>query len=282
MSKLASAGIGLRLPHHADFLAMQPSTGWVEVHSENYLSGPALAVLEHVRADYPVSLHGVGLSLGSAAGVDDTHLERLRVLADRIAPFLVSEHLAWTGADGAHLADLLPLPLHEESLEIFCRNVTHAQDVLKRQILVENPTTYLQFPESTIPEPDFLAEVSRRTGCGLICDINNIFVSAHNHGWDAQTYLRSLPRQAVTEYHLAGHIPGEAESKGLLLDTHGRAISPAVWALFDEALRIIGPRPVMIERDARLPPLSALLEEAALAQALLDVQARRVDNALVR
>jgi uncharacterized protein (UPF0276 family) len=158
----------------------------------------------------------------------------------------------------------------------------HAQDVLKRQILVENPTTYVQFPESTIPEPDFLAEVSRRTGCGLICDINNIFVSAHNHGWDAQTYLRALPREAVTEYHLAGHMPGEAESKGLLLDTHDRAISPAVWALFDEALRIIGPRPVMIERDARLPPLSALLEEAALAQTLLDNRERRVGHALVR
>ena len=277
----ASAGIGLRLPHHADFLAMQPSTGWVEVHSENYLSGPALAALERVRADYPVSLHGVGLSLGSATGVDDTHLERLRVLAERIAPFLVSEHLAWTGADGTHLADLLPLPLHEESLEIFCRNVAHAQEVLKRQILAENPTTYLQFPESTIPEPDFLAEVSRRTGCGLICDINNIFVSAHNHGWDAQTYLRALPREAVAEYHLAGHMPGEAESAGLLLDTHDCAISPAVWALFDAALRIIGPRPVMIERDARLPALSVLLEEAALAQTRLDAQARSADRVLV-
>ncbi|MBU6425573.1 MAG: DUF692 domain-containing protein [Rhodospirillales bacterium] len=277
----ASAGIGLRLPHHADFLAMQPLTGWVEVHSENYLSGPALAVLERVRADYPVSLHGVGLSLGSASGVDDAHLERLRVLADRIGPFLVSEHLAWTGANGVHLADLLPLPLHEESLEIFCRNVEHAQDVLKRQILVENPMTYLQFPETTISEPDFLAEVSRRTGCGLICDINNIFVSAHNHGWDAQTYLRALPREAVAEYHLAGHMPGEAESAGLLLDTHDRAISPAVWALFDEALRIIGPRPVMIERDARLPALSVLLEEAALAQTRLDAQARSAGDVLV-
>ena len=264
-----AAGIGLRLPHHQEFLASRPEIAWVEVHSENYLSGPAAAALERVRADYPVSLHGVGLSLGSAEGLDAAHLARLRALAQRIEPALLSEHLAWTGAGGTHLADLLPLPLHEESLEVVCRNVLRAQEALGRAILVENPSTYLQFAESSIPEPEFLTALCQRTGCGMICDINNIFVSAHNHGWDARAYLRALPAAAVGEYHLAGHAPGEDEAEGLLLDTHDRPVAGDVWALFQTALEIIGPRPVMIERDARLPPLSALLAEAAQAQSML-------------
>ena len=264
-----SAGIGLRYPHHAALLEARPSIGWVEVHSENYLNGPALAVLEAVRADYPVSLHCVGLSLGSAQGVDDRHLARIVDLADRIDPGLLSEHLAWGSVDHDVLADLLPLPLTEESLDIVCRNVDKVQCALKRRILMENPSTYLQFKHSTIPEPEFLAVLAARTGCGLSCDVNNIFVSASNHGWDAETYLGDLPADAIGEFHLAGHSEADGNTAPLLLDTHDRHVAPAVWSLFETALRIIGPRPTLIEWDAKIPALPVLLAEAALAQRAL-------------
>lgn len=261
----AVAGIGLRFPHHAAFLETRPSIGWVEVHSENYLSGPALAALEQVRRVYPVSLHSVGLSLGSAAGIDRRHLLRLAELSARIEPGLVSEHLAWGAVDHDFLADLLPLPLTEESLTVVSRNVMHAQDTLGR-ILVENPATYLQFSHSTIPEPEFLAALVAHTGCGLICDINNIVVSTTNHCWDPDTYLDALPAAAIGEYHLGGHSAAAGEAAGLLLDTHDRPAAPAVWALFERALQTIGLRPTLIEWDAALPSLPALLNEAAEAE----------------
>lgn len=263
------AGIGLRYPHHAEFLAFRPTVGWVEVHSENYLNGPALTVLEALRADYPTSLHSVGLSLGSAQGVDARHLARIAKLADRIDPGLMSEHLAWGAVDQHFLADLLPLPLTEESLEVVCRNVDRVQAVLKRRILVENPSTYLQFKHSTIPEPEFLTALAARTGCGLICDVNNIFVSATNHGWDAAQYLRALPAYAVGQFHLGGHSEASGDTAPLLLDTHDRAVAPAVWSLFETALRVIGPRPTLIEWDAAIPALPLLLAEADLAQRAL-------------
>ncbi|HUY01924.1 MAG TPA: DUF692 domain-containing protein [Rhodocyclaceae bacterium] len=262
----ASAGIGLRFPHHAAFLQTRPAVGWVEVHSENYLSGPALAVLEAVRATYPVSLHSVGLSLGGAAGLDRRHLARLAELTVRIEPGLVSEHLAWGAVDHAFLADLLPLPLTEESLAVVCRNIAQAQDALGRSILVENPSTYLQFRHSTIPEPEFLAALVARTGCGLICDVNNIFVSANNHGWDPEAYLAALPAAAIGEFHLAGHSAAGGDATGLLLDTHDRAVAPAVWSLFETALRLIGPRPTLIEWDAAIPALPVLTAESAGAE----------------
>ncbi len=261
-----AAGIGLRFPHHAAFLEARPPIAWVEVHSENYLSGSALAVLEIVRADYPVSLHGVGLSLGSAQGVDRHHLARIGELAQRIDPGLMSEHLAWGAVDHAFLADLLPLPLTEESLALVCRNVDMVQAALKRRILMENPATYLQFQHATIPEPEFLAALAERTGCGLICDVNNVFVSTANHGWDAERYLRALPADAVGEFHLAGHSEAGGDAVPLLLDTHDRAVAPAVWCLFEAALHIIGPRPTLIEWDAAIPALPVLLAEAAKAQ----------------
>jgi uncharacterized protein (UPF0276 family) len=249
-----SAGIGLRFPHHAAFLDSKPRVGWVEVHSENYLNGPALAVLEAVRTDYPVSLHSVGLSLGSAQGVDGRHLARVVTLAERLDPGLMSEHLAWGAVDHDFLADLLPLPLTEESLDVVCHNVDTVQTALRRRILMENPSTYLQFKHSTIPEPEFLAALAARTGCGLICDVNNIFVSATNHGWDAAQYLRSLPAEAIGEFHLGGHSAAAAVAP-LLLDTHDRAVAPAVWSLF--------------EWDAAIPALPVLLAEADLAQRAL-------------
>ncbi|HQT75776.1 MAG: hypothetical protein B7Z80_01910 [Rhodospirillales bacterium 20-64-7] len=260
-----SAGIGLRFPHHTAFFETSPKVGWIEVHSENYLTGPALTILEAVRTDYPVSLHSVGLSLGSAQGVDRRHLARIADLADRVDPGLMSDHLAWGAVDHDFLADLLPLPLTEESLDVVCRNVDLVQTTLKRSILIENPSTYLQFRHSTIPEPEFLTALVQRTGCGLICDINNIFVSCTNHGWDAERYLGAFAAAAVGEYHLAGHSPAEGIAEVLLLDTHDRQVDPAVWTLFATALRIIGPRPALIEWDAAIPDLSVLLHEAAIA-----------------
>ncbi|HQT43120.1 MAG TPA: DUF692 domain-containing protein [Halothiobacillus sp.] len=238
----------------------------MEVHSENYLSAPALEILEDIRRDYPVSLHSVGLSLGSATRVDPEHLARITALVRRVQPALVSEHLAWGVVNHHYLADLLPLPLTEESLATVCDNVMHVQDILRRQILMENPSTYLQFNNSTIPEPEFLAALVARTGCGLICDISNIFISAHNHGWNAIKYLEALPSYAIGEYHLAG---GGADETGLLIDTHDRPVAAEVWALFETALRIIGPRPNLIEWDAALPALPELLAQATIAQQYL-------------
>ena len=181
----AAAGIGLRFAHHRAVLGEKPAVSWFEVHAENYFRGVPLAFLDAIRRDYPMSLHGVGLSLGGAEGLDRDHLAKLRALADRIEPGLISEHLSWSGNAAQYLADLLPLPLTEEALDIFCRNVDALQAALGRRVLVENPSTYLQFAHSTMPEAEFLVEVVRRTGCGLLCDVNNIFVSARNHGFDA-------------------------------------------------------------------------------------------------
>jgi len=261
-----TAGIGLRFLHHAAFLEAKPAVAWIEVHSENYLNGPALAVLDAVRANYSVSLHSVGLSLGSAQGVDQRHLARIADLAERIDPGLMSEHLAWGAVDHDYLAELLPLPLTEESLAIVCRNVDLVQSTFRRRILMENPSTYLQFQHSTIPEPEFLTALATRTGCGLICDVNNIVVSATNHGWDAERYLRALPADAIDEFHLGGHSEAGGDAAPLLLDTHDRVVAPTVWSLFETALRIIGPRPTLIEWDAAIPALPVLLAEAAEAQ----------------
>ena len=275
-----TAGIGLRFLHHAAFLQTRPTIGWVEVHSENYLNGPAVAVLEAVRADYPVSLHCVGLSLGSAQNVDPRHLARIIALAERIDPGLMSEHLAWGAVDHDFLADLLPLPLTEESLDVVCRNVDLVQTALRRRLLMENPSTYLQFQHSTIPEAEFLSALVARTGCGLICDVNNIVVSATNHGWDAERYLRALPADAIGEFHLGGHSEAGGDAAPLLLDTHDRAVAPAVWSLFETTLRIIGPRPTLIEWDAAIPALPVLLSEAAQAQIYVARQASGERDAL--
>ena len=275
-----TAGIGLRFPHHAAFLEARPTVGWVEVHSENYLNGPARAVLEVVRVDYPISLHSVGLSLGSAQGVDPRHLARIVDLAARIEPGLMSEHLAWGAVDHDFLADLLPLPLTEESLDVVCRNVDVVQTALRRRILMENPSTYLQFQHSTIPEAEFLSALAARTGCGLICDVNNIVVSSTNHGWDAERYLRALPADAVGEFHLGGHSEAGGDAAPLLLDTHDRAVAPIVWSLYETALRVIGSRPTLIEWDAAIPALPVLLSEAAQAQSYLARRASRVCDVL--
>ena len=260
-------GVGLRAPHMAEIMATRPPIGWLEVHAENYMeNGPALARLLAIRRDYPLSLHGVGLSLGSADGIDERHLRRLAALAAASEPFLVSEHLAWSVVDGGYLNDLLPLPLTEEVLDVVVRNVERTQAALGRTILVENPSSYLRFRHSTIPEPDFLAEIARRTGCGLLCDVNNIFVSCSNFGADAEAYLAVLAKDSVGEIHLAGHWREERRGTTLLIDDHGSAVSDEVWALYRAALRRFGLQPTLVEWDRRIPPLETLIGEARKAE----------------
>ena len=264
------AGIGLRSPHVDEVRATRPALSWLEVHPENYLGGgPAARALEAIRADYPLSFHAVGLSVGSAEGVDRRHLNRIKGLVDRFQPAMVSEHLAWSQAGGAYLNHLLPLPYTEESLAAVCRNVDEVQTTLGRRVLVENPSGYLRFAASTIPEPDFLSALAARTGCGLLCDVNNIHVTAENLGLDARAYLAALPGDAIGEIHVAGHSVNEAAGRPILIDDHGSPVSHAVWTLYEEALRRFGPRPTLVEWDTAIPPLDTLMAEARRADARL-------------
>ena len=270
----AAAGVGLRFQHHQVVLETRPPIAWLEVHTENYLGGgPSARTLDAVRRDYPLSLHGVGLSLGSAEGLDADHLQQVREAADRFQPGLVSEHLSWSTVGGSYLADLLPLPMTEEALALACRNVDQAQAALGRRLLVENPSTYIQFAHSTIPEWEFLAALAQRTGCGILCDVNNIVVSAGNHGWDPDRYLLALPADAIGEIHLAGHAVRQLEEGGsLLIDDHGSALPPQVWRLYERALELFGPLPTLVEWDSNVPALEVLLAEARKASALMEVE----------
>jgi uncharacterized protein (UPF0276 family) len=267
----AVAGIGLRGPHIAEILATRPAFGWCEVHPENYMcGGPALSRLQAIRREYPVSLHGVGLSLGSAEGLDVDHLARLKALAEQIEPGLVSEHLAWSVTRGTYLNDLLPLPYTEECLELFCRNVETMQEALGRSILVENPSAYLRFQHSLIPETEFLAEIVRRTGCGLLCDVNNIYVTCTNFGLDPVAYLDALPPAAIGEVHVAGHRRSAHRGRVVLVDEHGSRMIPPVWALYRQALARFGRVPTLVEWDKQVPELSVLLDEARIADGYAD------------
>lgn len=272
----ARAGIGLRGPHILEIIEDQPALGWVEVHSENHFGagGAPLQALERVRAHYPLSLHGVGLSLGGTDPLDRGHLERLRRLCERFEPGLVSEHLSWCSVDGIHLNDLLPLPYTEEALEHFCRRVNETQEFLGRQILIENPSSYLRYRHSTIPEHEFLAAVALRCGCGILLDVNNLHVSAHNHGFDAGHYLRALPDALVQEIHLAGHTEKPVQGRTILVDDHGSAVRAPVWGLYRRALQRFGPIPTLIEWDSNIPTLPVLLQEAAGAETILDQERR--------
>jgi uncharacterized protein (UPF0276 family) len=267
----ARAGIGLRFPHHRVVAESRPDIAWFEVHTENYMGGGTpLHYLDVIRRDYPISLHGVGLSLGSADGIDAAHLAHVRDVAARVEPGLVSEHLSWSVVGGVYLADLLPLPMTEEALEIVCRHVDQVQNALGRRILIENPSTYLQFRHSTIPEWEFMTVLAANTGCGILCDVNNIYVSACNHGWDASRYLAGLPASAVHEIHLAGHAVTEHHGCTLRIDDHGSPVDEAVWALYAEALTRFGPVPTLIEWDTNIPSFNVLAEEAARAEAALE------------
>jgi uncharacterized protein (UPF0276 family) len=273
-------GIGLRAAHVAELVGTRPAVGWLEVHAENYMAGgPALRALERLRGDYPISLHGVGLSLGSAGPVDEAHLERLARLVERLEPALVSEHVSWSVARGAYLNHLLPLPYTEETLDVLCRHVARAQDRLGRRLLLENPSAYLRFRHSPIPEPQFLNELARRTGCGLLCDVNNGFVTCANLGGDAAAWLDALDPAPVAEIHLAGHAVNDADGEPILIDDHGSRVPEGVWRLYERALARFGAVPTLVEWDTDLPPLRVLLDEAAEANRRLAARGSVHDRA---
>lgn len=266
------AGIGLREPHLEAFVAAGCPASWVEIHSENYLvpGGPRLARIERVREHRPLSCHGVGLSLGGAEGPDPDHLQRLRALYDRLQPGLVSEHLAWSVVDGGYLNDLLPIPYTEETLDRVARTVEQVQESLGRRILVENPSAYVAFAASAIPEGEFLAELAARTGCGLLLDVNNLYVSSTNLGFDRAAWLDAVRAETVGEVHLAGHARIAVGAEALLIDDHGSAVSDPVMDLYRDVVRRIGQRPALMEWDTDLPPLETLLAEARRIQRVLD------------
>jgi len=271
-------GIGLRTPHFARFLADRPPVDWVEAISENFMApgGRPIAVLEKVRADLPVVLHGVSLSIGSLDPIPERYLGDLRRLADRIEPALVSDHLCWGSHRGHYVHDLLPLPYTEESLAHVASRVAQVQERLGRRLLLENPSAYVAFKDSTMPEWEFLAELTRRTGCGVLLDVNNVFVSAHNLGFDPLAYLDGIPVEAVGYLHLAGH----SDKGRYLLDSHDGAVPPPVWRLYRHVLRRLGAVPSLVEWDERIPPLEEVLAErdraAAIAEAELESRERRL------
>lgn len=272
--ELASArtGIGLRPPHMAEVASSKPQTGFLEAHSENYFrigSRPFEDLLE-CREHYPVSLHGVGLSLGSADGVSKEHLQKLKILADILDPAMVSEHLSWSSYNGRSVPDLLPLPMTEEALKVICANIDHVQEFLNRVILVENPSSYLAFEHADMSETDFIAEAAKRTGCGLLLDVNNIAVSAHNMNFDAKAYLDALPQNIVGEYHLAGYQVNDADGHEIFIDAHNHPVYDTVWELYRHALSRFGDAPTLVEWDADIPPLARLLAEAKKADAIRD------------
>ncbi|MGV6859860.1 MAG: MNIO family bufferin maturase [bacterium] len=260
----ASVGVGLRSVHYGEWLETLPDIGWLEVHSENYFGagGQPHDFLQRLRQHYPMSFHGVGLSLGSCEPLNMKHLERLKQLVHRYEPALVSEHLCWGQVGRRHLNDLLPLPYTEEALEHMTARVDQVQNYLGRQLLIENVSSYLQYRSSTLTEWDFIAQLALRTGCGLIVDVNNIYVSACNHGFDADTFINAIPQASVKEIHLAGFETRDS----ILVDTHSRPVCDAVWSLYEKALQRFGPLPSLIEWDNDIPPLATLLTEADKAE----------------
>lgn len=264
---LSTFGLGLRKPHHSDFLDRRVPVDFVEVISENFMvdGGRPRRILRDIRDRYPVALHGVSMSIGSADGLDGVYLARLRRLVDEIEPLFVSDHLSWSRIDGFNAHDLLPLPYTKEALALVCDNIDRAQDALGRTMLIENPSTYLRFAAADMDEGAFLDAVCARTGCGLLLDVNNLFVSARNHGLDPAASIAAIPVRHVRQVHLAGHSQG----RDLLIDTHDRSVSAPVWDLYARLLERVGPVATMIERDDDIPPLDQLLAELDIARAIV-------------
>ncbi|MGH6892477.1 MAG: MNIO family bufferin maturase [Dongiaceae bacterium] len=270
-----ATGIGLRAAHHERVSAERPRIAWLEVHTENFLGGGATpALLESLRGQYAISLHGVGLSLGSADGLDEDHLSRIAALVRRIDPAAISDHVSWSMTGGVYFNDLLPVPYDEEALEVIARNVMRFQDAIGRAVMVENPSTYLRHAQSDRAEPQFLAELCQRSGCGLLLDVNNVFVSSENHGDDARAYLAAIAHLPIGEIHLSGHHLRTISNRAIRIDDHGSPVADQVWALYEHALELIGPRPTLIEWDSSLPDLETLLAEADKAGPHLE-RARR-------
>ncbi|MCH8619904.1 DUF692 domain-containing protein [Undibacterium sp. TS12] len=270
-SALQGVGVGLRTPHYRDFLNAPVAIDWLEVHSENYFGdgGYDLHVLQTLRQDYPVSLHGVGLSLGSAHGYSDLHIDKLQRLVERVEPALISEHLCWGAVAGRHLNDLLPLPLMQTALDMVSQRIEWLQDRLKQRVLIENVSTYLRFASDDMSEAEFLAALVRRSGCGILLDVNNLYVNQNNHGESASAALKvmaALPGGSIGEIHLAGHLQTDI----CLVDDHGSQVAGPVWDLFTQACHLLGTGiPVLIEWDTAIPALPVLLAEADKAREIL-------------
>jgi len=269
-------GLGLRPEHYEEIAASPGRVSWFEALSENYMvpGGGPLHWLDRIRRDYPMALHGVSLSIGSIDPLDRAYLDDLKALVGRVQPMWVSDHLCFTGLRGQNMHDLLPLPYTEEALAIVTAHVARVQERLRRRILVENPSGYLRFEHSTLEEAEFLTALAQRTGCGLLCDVNNIHVTCANLGGDADAYLGALPAEAIGEIHLAGHAVNDADGRPILIDDHGSPVAEPVWRLYERALARFGARPTLVEWDTDVPPLPTLLGEAAQAAHRLDAAAR--------
>ncbi len=274
----ACAGMGLRAPHYRDVWEQRPAVGWLEVHPENYFAagGKPLRWLENIRGSYPLSLHGVGLSLGSTDPLNSTHLHKLKSLIQRFEPAVVSEHICWGSHGGVYANDLLPLPYTEEALIHLTNRIQQVQDFLQCTILIENVSSYLQYAASTIPEWEFVVELARRSGCRLLVDVNNIYVNACNHRFNALDYLDAIPADLVGEIHLAGFTVKSIADTDVLIDTHSRPVGTAVWQLYHQAIQRFGLVPTLIEWDADIPPLAELVTEVNKAQRILDMEAAHV------
>ncbi|MFZ9708972.1 MAG: DUF692 family multinuclear iron-containing protein [Steroidobacteraceae bacterium] len=274
------AGVGLRGTHHGEWLDRRPRCGWLELHAENYfaIGGALPALLESLRSDYPLSIHGVGLGLGSPDPLDPHHLAAWRRLVDRLEPAIISEHLCWGALEGEHFNDLLPLPLTEASLARLVSRVSQWQDSVRRAVLIEHLASYVTFPDSSLAEAQFLVELARASGCGILLDLNNLVVNAHNHGGDPRAFVDALPAQLVGEIHLAGHTQIERHGRRWHIDDHGSRVGEEVWALYRHARSALGPIPTLIEWDNALPSLDELLAEAAKADAIIEAS----DNKDVR
>ena len=267
----ARAGIGLRAEHYHKVLERRPDLGWFEVHSENYFGkgGRPLHYLEKISEHYPLSLHGVGLSIGSTDELNTTHLDKLKKLISRFEPGLVSEHLSWGSFQGRHFNDLFPMPYTSEALQHMSNQVSRVQDYLGRQILIENVSSYLQFDCSTIPEWEFITELANQSGCGILLDVNNIYVNSKNHAFDPDSFIKAIPIEHVQEIHLAGHTVKQIDDSEILIDTHNKCVTDDVWSLYETATRRFKQVPVLIEWDTDIPALDILLDEANKADSIL-------------
>lgn len=270
---IANAGVGLRYQHHQDFIDLKPKISWIEVHSENYFGGGMpLNYLQRIRENYELSLHGVGLSLGSSERIRKTHIKMVQKLIELVSPIFVSEHLSWNITQNFYLNDLIPVPYTQESLRIFVRNIDEVQNIFGRQILIENPSAYFQYSFGDYSETEFLSHLVNQTKCGLLLDINNVYVTCHNQHTDPLTYIKEIPANAIQEIHLAGHATKVIDDSVILLDDHGSKVADAVWQLYKKAIDIFGIKPTLIEWDSNIPPLDILIREAEIANRYLEVE----------
>ena len=265
-------GIGLKSQHYGNILDDKPPVSFFEIHAENYMAegGAHHRYLGEIAQNYPLSIHGVGLSLGSADGIEGNHLERLATVIERYKPWLVSEHLAWSVSEGTYLNDLLPIPYTQESLNLVADNVMRTQDRIGRQLLIENPSSYMAFESSTMDELDFLVALSKKSGCGLLVDVNNIYVSASNNGWSAEDYIDNIPAELVGEIHLAGHSVRDVQGAILRIDDHGSPVCDAVWSLYTRLIARIGMRATLVEWDNDIPELDLWVTQAAMAKEMAE------------